>query len=127
MKIYGGPNPNADTKLIMAIADFIHSCGLPFRIASHPKFRKMIQLARMTGSKFKFPSRNQIATELLDVNYDSYMESTKETLLSDVNTFGLSFSVDGAKVRRMPLINVIASGANVHTAGVEIVNCTKGI
>ena len=125
MKMYGGPNPNADTKLIMAIADFIHSCGLPFRIASHPKFRKMIQLARMTGSKFKFPSRNQIATELLDVNYDSYMESTKETLLSDVNTFGLSFYGDGATVRRMPLINVMASGAYVHTAVLEIVNCTR--
>ena len=44
MKIYGGPTPNADTKLVMAIADFIHSCGLPFRIADHPKFRKMITM-----------------------------------------------------------------------------------
>jgi hypothetical protein len=125
MKIYGGPNPNADTKLTMAIADFIHSCGLPFRIASHPKFRKLIQLARMTGSKFKFPSRNQIATELLDVNYDSYMETVKETLLTDINTFGISFYGDGATVRRMPLINIMASGAYIHTAVMEIVNCTK--
>jgi hypothetical protein len=30
MKNFGGPNPHGDTKLTMAIADFIHCCGLPF-------------------------------------------------------------------------------------------------
>ena len=125
MKVYGGPNPNADTKLTMAIADFIHSCGLPFRLASHPKFRKLIQLSRNIGSKFKYPSRNQIATELLDINYDLYMEGTKEMLLSDVDVFGLSFYGDGATVRCMPLLNIMASGAYVHTAVLEIINATS--
>ncbi len=125
--IYGGPTPNADAKLTMAIADFIHSCGLPFRIADHPKFRKMIQLARLTGSNFRFPSRNQVSNELLDINYDSYLENTKETLSNNINVFGLSFYGDGATVRRMPLLNVMASGAFMHTAVLEIINCTSHI
>jgi hypothetical protein len=28
--LYNVPNPNADSKLTMAIANFVHSCGLPF-------------------------------------------------------------------------------------------------
>ena len=125
MKINGGPTPNADTKLVMAIADFIHSCGLPFRIADHPKFRKMIQLAKNVGATFKFPGRNSVSTELLDINYDTYMEVSRKELSNNVNIFGLSFYGDGATVRRMPLINVMASGAYLHTAVLEIVNCTS--
>jgi hypothetical protein len=84
----------------------------------------MIQMSKNMGSKFKFRSRNQIGTELLDNNYDSYMEGTKELLLKDLDVYGLSFYVDGATVCRMPLLNILASGAHVHTACLEINNAT---
>ena len=125
MKVYGGASADVDqdTKLTVAIADLIHSCGLPFRLADHPKFRKMVMLSRTVSSKYKFPDRNQIATKLLDINYSSYMDEAKDQLCKDINIFGLSFYGDGATVRKMPLINVMASGAYIHTSVLEIVNC----
>jgi Flp pilus assembly protein TadG len=45
LKITGESAPNAENKLSRAIADFIHGCGLPFSVSSHPKFRKVISLA----------------------------------------------------------------------------------
>lgn len=35
---------NLESRLTTSIADFIFSRGLPFRIAEHPKFQKMLQL-----------------------------------------------------------------------------------
>ncbi len=119
-----GHNPSADSKLTMAIADFIHSCGLPFSIASHPKFRQIIALARCVGGKYRVPSRNQVSTDLLDVNYEAYMKKTKDLLAKDIKVFGISFIGDGATVKRMPLINILSSGAHLHTGVMEIVDAT---
>ena len=47
-------------KARMTIADFILSCGLPFNIADHPKFRYMCDSMRNTTKKFLFPNRNSI-------------------------------------------------------------------
>ena len=63
------------------------------------------------------------ATELLDVNYDTYMVSSKESLKQDINIFGLSFYGDGATVKRMPLLNILASGAYSLCAYVCFRNC----
>jgi hypothetical protein len=38
LKIHDGPNPNGESHLTMAIGDMIHSCGLPFHLASNPFF-----------------------------------------------------------------------------------------
>jgi hypothetical protein len=125
MMIHNGPNPTAELKLTMAVADLVHSCGLPFRLASHPKFRKVITLAKAVGNSYKLPSRNQIATELLDTNYEAYVDRNKSQLLKDIDIFGLSFYGDGATVKRMPLVNVLCSGAYLHTAVMEIRDATS--
>ena len=63
----------------MAIADFILSCGLPFRIADHPKFRYMCESVRSTSNEFKYPNRNIISTDLMNAIY----ESSKKNLLTN--------------------------------------------
>lgn len=73
--LYDMPNPNADSKLTMAIADFVHSCGLPFRIISDRQFHTVLNLARATSTSYVPPSRQSVATDLLDLNYDAYMKS----------------------------------------------------
>ena len=55
----------------MAIADFILSCGLPFRIVDHPKFWYMCESIRSTSNKFKYPNRNIILTDLMNAIYES--------------------------------------------------------
>jgi hypothetical protein len=52
LKITRESAPNAKNKLSMAIADFVHGCGLPFSVSSHPKFRKVISLARAVGQNY---------------------------------------------------------------------------
>jgi hypothetical protein len=108
----------------MAIANFIHGCGLPFNVTSHPNFRKVISLARAVGKNYKVPSHQQIATDLLKLNYDTYLNNNKEHLIKDINVFGLNYYGDGATVKKMPLINILASGAYLQTALLEIVDAT---
>jgi hypothetical protein len=71
LTIDGGSGPNSENKLSMAIADFIHGCGLAFSVSEHPKFRKVITFAKAVGHNYKIPSRRWVATDLLQINYDS--------------------------------------------------------
>lgn len=125
--VHDGGNSTFDNNLTMAIADLIHSCGLPFRLCSEPKFRKVLQLSRLSGTKFTPPSRNSVAGELLDLNYDEYLKKNMLSLMKEVDIFGLTFYGDGATVRKMPLINVLASSAHLPVTVLEIVDCTKHI
>jgi hypothetical protein len=45
--------------------------------------------------------------------------------MKDINVFGLSFYGDGATFKKMPLINILASGAYLQTALLEIVDATS--
>ena len=45
--------------------------------------------------------------------------------MQDIDIFGLCFYGDGATVKRMPLHNILASGAHHTTAVLEIVDCTS--
>jgi hypothetical protein len=124
LKVHDGSNASIESKLTMAIADMVHSCGLPFSLTSHLKFRRVLNLARSVPASYRPPGRNQVATELLDINYDTYMERNREKLCEDIEIFGLTFYGDGATVRKMPLINILASGGHIHAAVIEIVDAT---
>ena len=123
--LYDGPNPSGESRCTMAVADMIHGCGLPFTLASHPKFRKVLQLAKVVGSNYKPPNRQAIAGPLLDLNYDAYMKKIQEELQKEINEFGVAFYGDGATVKKMPLINILASGVHLTSCVLEIVNCTQ--
>ena len=103
----------------------IHSCGLSFSLASDPKFRRVLTHARMVGSNFQPPGRNEVSGTLLDLNYEAYLKKHHTILMKDVTTYGLTFYGDGATVRKMPLINVMASGAHLPICVLEIVDCSK--
>jgi hypothetical protein len=60
----------------------------------------VLLLAKVVGTGYKLPSRNQIATELLDINYNAYIQKNKEKLLLDIDVFGLAFISDGATVKK---------------------------
>ena len=114
-----------DEKARMAIADFIIGCGLPFSIADHPKFRYMCKIMRNSSNKFSFPNRNIISTDLMDALYESNREKYIEKLLIKAESFGISLLGDGATVKRMPLINIIASGVYCPVAVLAISDCTN--
>jgi hypothetical protein len=46
------------------------------------------------------------------------------TLLSEAHVFGLTLFADGATIKTVPLLNVLAAGVNNPFALLDIVNCT---
>jgi hypothetical protein len=125
LKIHDGPNPSAESQLTMQISDMIHACGLPFSLASHPKFRAVLQLAKQVPATYQPPTRNSIATHLLELNYDAYMEKNAKLLKKEADKYGLTVYGDGATVKRMPLVNALVSGVHMPMAILEIFNCSS--
>jgi hypothetical protein len=48
-----------------------------------------------------------------------------ELLSKEVEVFGLTYFGDGATVKKMPLINILASGVHLPVAVLEIHDCSK--
>ena len=51
--VHDGTNASVESKLTMAIADMIHSCGLPFSFASNLKFRRVLNLSHSVPNSYK--------------------------------------------------------------------------
>lgn len=109
----------------MAIADFFHCDNLPDTLAESPRFRRIINLARLVGSDFKCPNKKLIGGELLDINFKNCYERNKKDLLSEVSAFGFAWIGDGATVHRMPLINVLCTSGVTPPTVVGIYDCSE--
>ncbi len=116
-------NPTADSQLSMAICELIHSRALPFSLASDVKFRRVLTLAKNSSHEYKPPSRNQVAGELLDLNYEAYIKRNFIELMKDAEYFGISLFGDGATVRKSPLLNILGSSVYMPACCLEIVDC----
>ena len=125
LSIHHGPNLSGESELTAAVADMIHSVGLPFSLSKDPKFRRFIKLACNVGSNFITTSRQRIGNELLKLNYRLYIKRTKEVLLNQAETHGLTLYGDGATVKKMPLINILCAGVHNLAVVLEIVNCSQ--
>ena len=58
----------------LEIANWIHCKGLPFSTADCNVFKSLLQLARLAPPNYGPPSRNDVAGELLDINFEAKME-----------------------------------------------------
>ncbi len=66
----------------------------------------------------------KIGGELLDLNFETRYQANKAALLKEAQTFGLAFLGDGATVRRMALLNILAMCAGTPPITVSIQECT---
>ena len=123
-KLTEAMDPQTEGELTMAIADLIHSCGLPFSLASHHKFRRVLSLAKCATKKYIPPGRNKVAGELLDLNYELYISKTFESLIKEADIYGVSFFGDAATVKKTPLINILASSVHLPVGCLKIVDCS---
>jgi hypothetical protein len=125
MKLCGNAvDPNAPARMDVAIADFIHSHLLPFSLAQDPKLMKIIEEARKLGPGYKAPDRHDIAGKYLDALYVAHWKEQMKTLLSEARVFGITVFGDGATIKTVPLVNVLASCVNNPFALLEIADCT---
>ncbi len=64
---------------------------------------------------------------MLDLNFEIRYQANKAALLKEAQTFGLAFLGDGATVRRMALLNILAMCADTPPITVSIQDCTMHI
>jgi hypothetical protein len=108
----------------VAIADCVHSLGLPFACVDHPKFRYMLACQQSVGTNFKYPNRQQVGGELLEINYSQCCDRNMKNLMMDAHIFGLTAYGDGATVKGNPFVNILASGGHCYAATLQIADCT---
>jgi hypothetical protein len=86
--------------LDLAIADFIHSNGLAFRIVEDNKFKRLLHYAHITSTSYQPPKRKQVSENLLDELYDNYVNVKKNLLQVEVEKYGLAIMGDGATIKK---------------------------
>ena len=125
MQNMGDIRKSNNATLEMAIADFFHSENIADAVVESPRFARLVRLSRLVGDDFVIPNRKKIGGELLDLNYQTTYKSNKEKLLKEARVFGLAFLGDGATIKRMPLMNVLAMTATVSPMTIAIQDCSS--
>ena len=126
MKISRGlPNPEANQLATTQVARYIIDTGKPLWTVEDPLFRRMCLSFRAVGSDYRFPGRKQLTNEYLPAHSQARRQDTYSKLAAEAEVFGLAMFGDGATIRKMPLINILASGAHCSSGLLEIVDCTK--
>jgi hypothetical protein len=62
---------------------------------------------------------------MLDATNSSYREEAKRKLLSDAATFGIMILGDGATIKDIPQVNVIAASENNPTCCLDVIDCNN--
>jgi hypothetical protein len=109
--------------LTTAIVDMVHSLGLPFSIVEDPKFHRVISLAKFATLNCTPPSCEDVSGPCLDLSYRTLMDKTCQSLENEADTFCLTVFGDGATIKRMPLMDVMAAGAHNPAAVLDIHDC----
>jgi hypothetical protein len=116
--------PGASARLHLALAELCHANGLAFGIPSCREMKLVLTLARQVGESYKPPGRNEVGGTLLESNYSTHKDTQMATLASDLEVYGVALYGDGATIKKMPLVNVLASGAHNTAAVLEIHDCS---
>ena len=117
-------DPSLDSRMDMAVANLIHCEGTAFSLADSAHLRKIIQLAKCVSKNYVPPNRNRIAGELLELNYHEHYRKDVALLMVDSEIYGLDFYGDGATIKSMPLLNIMAYGVHAPAVILDIVDCT---
>ena len=125
MTLFGhSADPHIVERVNIAIADLLHSNGLPSSLAEDDKFTKLISLSRLLPKKYVVPHRRKVGGKLLDAIYKESFDSSMKTLLSESKIYGVSVFGDGATIAKIPLINVLGASPNNSFALLDIIDCT---
>jgi hypothetical protein len=117
-------DPKVPTCTDAAIVDFIHSHCLPFSLAEDPKLMKIIKEARNLGPLYMPPDRHDIGGKYLDALYVTHWKEQMKTLLSEACIFGITIFGDGATIKTVLLVKVLAACVNDKFVLLEIAGCT---
>jgi len=97
----------------------------PLPGASDEKFCTVLILAKNVTTKFQASGQIQVATTLLDMNFNAYIENNMNILEKEANVYGVGFFGDGATLQKMPFLNILCSSVHKPAACLEIIDYTK--
>ena len=118
-------NPQAEDELHIAIAHWIAAHCLLFSMSEDALFKRILAKARATNHKYVPPTRYQVAGCFLDANFAAYQKDSLDSLLADVDTYGVSLFGDGATIVKTPMINILASSPTNPSCVLDVVDCTN--
>ncbi len=84
---------------------------------------KIIEIGRTLGPNYKPPFRQDIGGKYLDAIYKTNWKEQMHTLLLEAWVYGLTVFGDGATIKTVPLVNVLAAGVNNLFALLDIADC----
>src|SRR5210317_2133802 len=114
-----------DRKLQVAIAQFVHGLGLPFNTGNSELFRNVLEIAKTVKGKFVLPSRNQMATQFLNMVCDDHMKDITAIIDKDKVMYGLTLIMDGATIDKLPLVDILVASPSLPVTLLDIVDCTQ--
>ena len=97
------------TRLTVTITDLVVSNGLSFNQYQKPRLKKVLDLTRTVSKIYQPPNRKLISKDILDVIHDENMERNLSLIKKESDIFGSLFLGDGAKISRIPLLNILVS------------------
>jgi hypothetical protein len=111
--------------LTTAIAEMVVCDGLSFNFAEKIRFMNVLKAAKKVNlDKYSPPNRHSIGGHLLDINFQTVMDTNRSNLLLEAGTYGIAFVGDGATVKKLPLANMLSMGIHCPPAVLEICDCT---
>ena len=109
-----------------AIADMVICDGLNFNLGEKVRFMNVLKAAKKVNLQhYTPPNGARIGGELLDISHQTIMDTNRENLLLEANTYGIMFLGDGATIRKIPLTNMLAMGVHCPPAVLEIRDCSE--
>ena len=121
----GLPNPTGNEVARNAVARYLISTNKPLGDCDDLLFQTMCLSFRNVDSKFKFPCRRTLTDQYLPAHAKTRREDSYHKLKANANDFGVAIFGDGATIKRLPLVNLLASSGTCPSALLEIVDCTK--
>ena len=85
---------------------------------------KIIKEARKLGPSYSPTHRNDIKGVYLNALYVAHWKEQMKTILSEARVFGIAVFGDGATIKTVPLVNVLAACINNPFALLKITDCT---
>ena len=121
------PNVHNSFAMDVAYADFVFSNNLAFSITTCPKLNYLRNLARTIPSTYTPPDRNKVGGVLLDTLHDTYYDKCIKLLRDNGLLFDVTCFGDGATIKTVPLVNMMACGVHIPAAVLDVADCTDHV
>ena len=99
-----------EAKLTLLIGMIIFTNGLQFIIWEEETFREIISADKNVSRDYKLQGRETVRGLFLDNCFDNHIKNQREKILNRSDIYGHRFHGDGATIKDIPPLNILAGG-----------------